>query len=159
MNLIKKFEHFIKEGAESTAIVGSGSAVGGGASGSFTSSSGQAVYGGDSGTAFATNSSAGMGAIHAAQPSSIPGDVANSKPGSGDIAKNHLGPFQKTPAKYGNKKKKNKNKRDRKYNKTGENIDRFYVTNYKESTSNGNIIQNWDVFTEAKLNEIIKKGI
>ncbi len=159
--MIKKFEDFLNEGGETTGVVGSGSAVGGGATGSFTSSAGQAVYGGDSGSAFATNSNtSGMGAMHSAQPSSTPGDVAGGTKGSGDIAKNHLGPFQKTPAKYGkNKKKKDKNKKDRAYDKAGEQMDKFYVTNYKESTSNGKIIQNWDVFTEAKLNDMIKKGI
>jgi len=74
----------------------------------------------------------GMGAIVSAQPSSIPGDVAGSTIGSGDISRTTLGPYSKTPQRNRKKKKKK-----------GENIDQFYVTKYSEKYSDGNIVQNW----------------
>lgn len=49
----------------------------------------------------------GMGAVVAAIPSGTPGDVAGSTPGSGDIGAT-LGTYSKSPAKWSNKKKKNK---------------------------------------------------
>lgn len=143
-----KYE-IITEDASTVATVGSGTAVGGGAVGSFTSSAGVAVYGGDSGTAFATNSNtSGMGDIVSAQPSSIPGDVAGSTKGSGDLGSQTLGTFTKEAARK-KKKKKKKDKRKRKYNKTGSNIDNFYVTKYTEKANHGGkMIMNWETFNE-----------
>jgi hypothetical protein len=147
--MIKKFNEYIKEGSETTGVVGSGTAVGGGAVGSFTSSMGQAVYGGDSGTAFATNSNtSGMGDIVSPQPSSTPGDVAGSTKGSGDIGQ-PIGTYSKLAAKKKKKKKKTKDKRKRKYNKTGSNIDNFYVTKYTEKVNyGGKMIMNWETFND-----------
>ena len=153
--MIKKFNDYIKEGSETTGVVGSGSNVGGGTEGSFTSSAGVSVYGGSSGTAFATNSnSSGMGDIVSAQPSSTPGSVwsADATKGSGDIGQG-LGTYTKLAAKK--KKKKKKDKRKRKYNKTGSNIDKFYVTKYTEKVNNnGKMIMNWETFNEE--NNLLK---
>lgn len=62
---------------------------------------------GDGGCAMATNaSSGGMGNVVAPTVSAIPGDVAGSIAGSGDIANGKpLGPFTKLPL---NKKKRKK---------------------------------------------------
>lgn len=156
--MIKKFDKFLENAGATTGVVGSGTAVGGGAGsgdmGSFTSASGQAVYGGDSGSAFATNSNtAGMGAIKSSQPSNIPGDVAGSTPGSGDIGGKPFGAFTKTPA--GRKRKKRKDKKNRDYTKAGEHIDNFYTTKYTESHTNGEMITSWEAFTEKKVYEEI----
>lgn len=122
-----------------SAVAGSGTAVGGGASGSFVSSMGTSVSGGDSGSAFATNSSiSGMGPIVSAQPSSTPGDVAGSTKGSGDIGQ-PLGVYGKGTASRRNKKK---TKRSKAINK----FDKLYTTNYSQSTSGGKIIQSWKTF-------------
>jgi hypothetical protein len=82
----------------------------------------------------------GAGPIISAQPSSIPGDVAGSKPGSCDLGQ-PIGVYTKQPAIRRKKKKDKESKR----NKV---IDNFYVTNYKES-HNGNIIQNWEAFGDT----------
>jgi len=136
-----------------TAVVGSGTAVGGGASGSYTSAMGSAVSGYDSGSSFSTGSgtssatlanTSGMGPIVSAQPSSKPGDVAGSKKGSGDIGSNG-GMYTKGKAGRTMKNKKNaKTKRTKAINK----IENLYTTNYKESSNNGRIIQSWKTFNE-----------
>lgn len=88
----------------------------------------------------------GMGAIVSAQPSSIPGDVAGSTKGSGDIGQ-PLGVYSKYPF----KKKNKKDKRDKPYHKIGAGIDNFYVTKYTETKNNGGrIIASWDAFTNTK---------
>lgn len=157
--MIKKFNNFLNEETDGStaASPGSGTAVGGGAGsgdiGSFTTSAGVSVYGGDSGSAFSTNSnSMGMGAIKSSQPSNIPGDVAGSTPGSGDIATT-IGVFSKMPGNIiSKKKKKRKNKKDREYTKKGEHIDSFYTTKYTENFENGHMITSWKVFTEKFIN-------
>lgn len=59
--------------------------------------------------AYATmGNSNGMGAVVAAQPSSTPGDVADSTPGSGDIGK-PLGTYSKSAPNLKKDKKKKKN--------------------------------------------------
>jgi len=132
-------------GASTTSTVGSGTAVGSGDMGSFTSAMGVSVSGGDSGTAFATNSNvAGMGPIVSPQPSSIPGDVRGGKKGSGDLG-SVGGVFTKQPAGGTKKKKKKKTKRAQ----IASNIDKFYVTNYKETTKDGKIIQSWKTFKDS----------
>jgi len=148
MKNIKNFIQFINEGdGSTTGTVGSGTAVGGGASGSFTTSAGVSISGGDSassgsvgssGTAYATlGNTSGMGPIRAAQPSGIPGDVAGSTKGSGDISKGFLGPFTKSGA---TKKKKT-------YAEKGAQIDKFYVSQYKEKANKGGrMISTWKTF-------------
>ena len=60
---------------------------------------------GDVGGGYATlGNTSGMGSIISAQPSSIPGDVAGSTMGSGDISRSFLGPYTKIP--YKNTKRK-----------------------------------------------------
>ena len=114
--MIKKFNDYIKEDAITTAVVGSGTAVGGG----------------DSGTSYATNSNtSGMGAIISPQPSNIPGDVAGSTKGSGDIAKS-IGTFTKTPSFKNIRKKRKEKKKDSYKNKT---IDELMVTSIKKFES------------------------
>lgn len=147
-----------------TAVMGSGTAVGGGASGSYTSAMGTSVSGGDSGSAFASNSSvSGMGPIVSAQPSNIPGDVAGSTKGSGDIG-SRGGMHTKGPA---GRTMKNKKKAKQKRTKAINKIDDLYTTNYKENNSNGRIIQSWKTFNEeytpiltktieSKLSDIMK---
>lgn len=131
-NILNRNEIIIEEGAESTGIVGSGTAVGGGAEGSFTSANGTSYSGWDSGSAFSTNSNVnGMGAIHSAQPSSVPGDVRGSTKGSGDIG-SRGGTFTKTSAASIHKKRK-KNRKNKKNIDAANKIDKLYVTNYKES--------------------------
>ena len=149
MGNIKKFEQFVNEELDgsTTASPGSGTAVGGGATGSFTSSAGQAVYGGDSGTAFATNSNTtGMGAIHSAQPSNTPGSVwgKDSISGSGDISKGKpLGPYTKKASILMNKRGKT---RKEKYTEIGANIDSLYKPKYTETQSKGKLITKWKMF-------------
>ena len=93
----------------------------------------------------------GMGAIVSAQPSSIPGDVAGSTKGSGDIG-HPLGIFTKQPAGQPIRRKKNKkDKRDKPYHKIGAGIDNFYVTKYTETKNNGGkIIASWKTFSDTK---------
>ena len=115
--------------------------------------------GGGGGVSSATlGNTGGMGAIVSAQPSSIPGDVAGSTKGSGDIGC-RLGTYTKQPAGIYPKQQKRKKKKKKETEKKGEGIDNFYVTNYKESTNNGNIIQSWKVFTEQKINESVELKI
>jgi hypothetical protein len=152
--MIKRFNEFINEeldggagGASTTSSPGSGTAVGSGDSGSFTSAMGVSVYGGDSGSAFATNSSvSGMGPIVSPQPSSIPGDVRGSTKGSGDIG-SAAGTYTKSSVDRNKKKKK---KKTSKRNDTAKKIDSLYVTNYSQSdTGKGKVIQNWKTFKES----------
>ena len=94
----------------------------------------------------------GMGAIVSAQPSSIPGDVAGSTKGSGDISGGrYLGPYAKAPV-DNRKKKKKKDKLARPYSKIGAGIDNFYVTKYAQGdpTTGGKVIQSWKTFTDTK---------
>ena len=114
-----------------------------------------APAGGSSGTAVGTlGNTSGMGGVVSAQPSSIPGDVAGSTKGSGDISQT-LGVYNKTPSKRLKKKKNKQDKKERSYNDIGANIDNFYVTKYAEgnTTGGGRLIQNWEAFTEDKINE------
>ena len=135
-----KVEYVKESDGSSVASVGSGTAVGGGAQGSFTSSMGVSYGGGDSGSAFATNSNvSGMGPIVSAQPSDIPGDVRGGTKGSGDIGQ-VLGTYGKQPA--GRNKKKKKNSKS----KVASDIDKLYTTKYTEKYSNGKIITNWNTF-------------
>lgn len=138
-NLLRSLNKMNESDGSSTAVAGSGTAVGG-ASGSFVSAMGTSVSGGDSGSAFATNSTiSGMGPIISAQPSSIPGDVAGSTIGSGDIG--YVGGvYSKTPA--GRKKNKKGKRRENAINK----LNKLYTTNYVQTTSGGKIIQNWKTF-------------
>ena len=114
---------------------------------------GGGTTGGGGGTAVATlGNTGGMGAIVSAQPSSIPGDIAGSTKGSGDIGR-PLGTFTKQPAGVfpKQKKKKKKDKESTLNNQRGANIDKFYSTNYRESISdNGKIIQSWKSFGDTK---------
>jgi hypothetical protein len=145
MKNIKNFEEFINEGAETTGTVGSGTAVSG-PSFSGTQLAGIPVTGGDSigGTSYSTlGNTSGMGTIHSAQPSSVPGDVAGSTKGSGDISKG-IGPYTKSQT----LNKRGKKRKD-KYTKIGANIDNFYRPKYTEkSNKSGKIISNWKVFTQ-----------
>lgn len=98
----------------------------------------------------------GMGAIVSAQPSSIPGDVQGSSKGSGDIGQ-PLGTFTKQPA-LSRKKRKKKDKESRPANQVGAGIDKFYVTNYKESNvSSSNLVQSWQAFTESQKDTLKEK--
>lgn len=101
---------------------------------------------GSGGVATATlGSTGGMGAVVSAQPSSIPGDVAGSTIGSGDIGR-VLGTYTQQPAGIQPKRKKEKRKKEKLYHKIGSGIDRFYTTKYVQSNSDGNIIQRWNTF-------------
>jgi hypothetical protein len=63
----------------------------------------------DGGTAMSTlSNTGGMGNIVAPQPSGIPGDVAGSTTGSGDIANNTFKPFFKGD--FSRRKRKRKKK-------------------------------------------------
>lgn len=131
----------VNEDASTTATVGSGTAVGGGATGSFVSAAGVSVSGGDSGTAFSTNSSStGMGAIVSAQPSLIPGDVAGSSNGSGDIGQG-LGTYTKLPSGGQNldKNKKKKKKIKRTPTEIATSINNLYTANYTSKISESKI--------------------
>ena len=113
-------------------------------------SAGSGDVGGGGGTSVGTlGNTGGMGAIISAQPSSIPGDVAGSTKGSGDIG-HTLGTYSKQPAGIFKKKNK-KDKRDKPYHKIGAGIDNFYVTKYTETKNNGGkIIASWKTFTDTK---------
>lgn len=140
-NVLKELNKLNESDGSTSAVAGSGGAVGGGATGSFVSAMGTSVSGGDSGSAFATNSTiSGMGPIISAQPSSIPGDVAGSTKGSGDIGQ-VLGVYTKTAA-----GRKNRNKKSKKRQNAIKKLDNLYTTNYAQSTSSGKIIQNWKTF-------------
>jgi hypothetical protein len=65
--------------------------------------------GGGGGSAYATNGMSGMGPISSPQPSSIPGDVAGSTKGSGDVSAT-LGSFSKNAPNTIERKKKKKKK-------------------------------------------------
>jgi hypothetical protein len=116
MTIIKKFTDFLNEDGSTTANIGSGIAVAGGATGNFASANGTSVNGGDSGTAFSTNSNGnGMGAIRSPQPSSTPGQVwgGDGKDGSGDIGAVLNGTYGKQAAyKRGNNLKRTKKQKD-----------------------------------------------
>lgn len=153
-NVLKETSGLNESDGSTSAVVGSGTAVSGGATGSFVSAMGTSVSGGDSGSSFATNSTiSGMGPIISAQPSSIPGDVAGSTKGSGDIGQ-VLGVYSKTPAV---KKRKKNNRRKNAINK----IDNLYTTKYVQSGSGGRIIQNWKTFNESMFgnNERLKPNV
>jgi hypothetical protein len=136
MKPIKKFIEYIKEDSATTGVVGSVVVVGGGATGNFTSAAGTSVSGGDSGSAFNTNSSSnGMGAIKSSQPSSIPGDVAGSTKGSGDIG-SVLGTFTKQPAGGVDKKRKKKGE------KVENQIKNMYVVKFSEFDGVKNVKEN-----------------
>ena len=140
-NVLKELNKLNESDGSTSAVAGSGGAVGGGATGSFVSAMGTSVSGGDSGSAFATNSTiSGMGPIISAQPSSIPGDVAGSTKGSGDIGQ-VLSVYSKIPA-----GRKNRNKKSKKRQNAIKKLDNLYTTNYAQSTSSGKIIQNWKTF-------------
>jgi hypothetical protein len=127
--MIKKFNDYIKEDSSTTPVVGSGQAVGGGATGTFTSAAGTSVSGGDSGTAFSTNSNSnGMGAIVSPQPSSIPGDVRGGTEGSGDIGY-PIGNYSKH---YPNYKRKKKKKKDTTKSKKAEKIDKLTIQKFSD---------------------------
>jgi len=154
MKNIKKFKQFINEETDgsTTGVVGSGTAVGGGAEGSFVSSAGVSVGGGDSASSFNVGSSgnayaslgniSGMGNVVSPQPSNIPGDVAGSTKGSGDISKGTM-TYSKIAAGKNKKKKKKKS-----YAEKASRIDKLYVTKYTESYKDGKIITSWKTFNE-----------
>jgi hypothetical protein len=154
MKNIQNFEQFINEEMDgsTTGVVGSGTAVGGGAEGSFVPSAGVSVGGGDSASSFNVGSSgsaygslsniSGMGAVKSAQPSSIPGDIAGSTKGSGDISKGTMTYTKKAAGRKNKKKKKND------YSEKASKIDKLYVTKYTESYKDGKIITNWKTFNE-----------
>jgi hypothetical protein len=127
----------INENSATTGVVGSGGAVGGGATGNFTSAAGISVSGGDSGTAFSTNSVNGMGAIKSSQPSSIPGQVwgGDGVDGSGDIG-SVLGTYTKQPA--GGVDKKRKKKGEEVENK----IKNMYIVKFSEFDGVKNVKEN-----------------
>lgn len=138
--MVKKFLEYIKEDSATTAVAGSGTAVGGGATGSFTTASGTAISGGDSGTAFATNSNTGsMGAIVSAQPSPIPGDVAGSQKGGGDIG-HVLGTYGKYSA-YSRKKKGKKTTEPEPIDVNSE-IKNLYIVKFNQFDGVKNIKEN-----------------
>lgn len=141
--MIKKYEEFINEDASTVANVGSGTAVSSSSNGSFVSAAGTSYGGGDSGSSFATNSSvSGMGPIYSAQPSSIPGDVAGSTPGSGDIG-TVLKPFTKAGITMNKLKKKRKKKSNRK--EAIDKYDNLYIH------KNENKILDFETFNEQKI--------
>ena len=107
---------------------------------------GASIDGGGGVSSATLGNTGGMGAIVSAQPSSIPGDVAGSTKGSGDIARNHLGPYTKIPM----KKKRKKDKLSRPYSKIGAGIDNFYVSKYVQDTKDGKVIQSWKTYTDTK---------
>jgi hypothetical protein len=141
--MIKKFIEYIKESdGSTTSTPGSGTAVSGGASGSYVNAAGSSNSGGDSGSAMSTNSNTqGMGAIKSAQPSSTPGSVwgADSVNGSGDIAAGG-NVYTKTPAKYKNKK----DKKNKKKYRIGAGIDDLYV-----DTNQSKVITKFSVFNDS----------
>lgn len=77
------------------------------------------------GTAYTTlGNSSGMGDVVAPQPSSIPGDVAGSTPGSGDLPA-----YDKKTKKPKNSKKSNKKKR---HTGTDESKENMYITYFED---------------------------
>lgn len=147
--LVKEYKHINEDaGGATTAVAGSGTAVGGGASGSFVSAAGQSVSGGDSGSSFSTNSNtSGMGAIVSAQPSSIPGDVAGSTIGSGDIG-SRGGTFTKLAGSTSRKKKKDKRKR--KTAKKAKTIDKLFAPNYTSKISENTVVKKFSDFDDIE---------
>jgi hypothetical protein len=94
------------------------------------------------GVAYATASNTGgMGAVVAPQPSSIPGDVAGSTKGSGDLPAYDMGKKFDFPYK-GKKKGKKKKKKD--HSELGEDYRNMYVTKFS----------NWKYYPEKKMNEM-----
>ena len=160
MKNIKNFKQFIineETDGSTTGTVGSGTAVGGGAEGNFVSSAGVSVGGGDSASSFNVGSSgsaygslgsiSGMGDVVSPQPSDIPGSVAGSTKGSGDISKGGM-TYSKIAA--GRKKKKKKSDYSEKITR----LDKLYVTNYKEGyDKNGNLQTSWKTFNENIQND------
>ena len=123
---IKRFKDIIKEDAATTAVAGSGTAVDGGATSSFTTANGIAVSGGSTGTSFSTGSNTqGMGDVISSQPSDTPGDVAGSSKGSGDIGVN-LGTYTKKPPKTKKKKK------DKKVNDSINAVENTYIRSFSD---------------------------
>lgn len=135
--MVKTFKDYIAEDASTTATVGSGTAVGGGAAGSFTSAAGTAVSGADSASSYSTNSNSGMGAIKSAQPSPTPGDVQGSIAGSGDIGTT-LGTYTKQPA-FFKKKGKKSNKGEE---ATATRLNNLYVIKFADFDGAKNIKEN-----------------
>lgn len=90
----------------------------------------------------------GMGAVTAPIPSSTPGDVAGSTPGSGDLPAHDMGksfksfPYEKKKDKKKKDKKKDKKKKKRKVEK----FESMYITKYTD----------WDYPKESKINEDIE---
>ena len=101
------------------------------------------IEGDGGGVAYATaGSSAGMGAIVAPQPSSIPGDVAGSTIGSGDRAAYDMGShfgFNKddNPLKKKKKKKKSKKSTKTRHMSTESSKEEMYVTSFTDWLNNG----------------------
>ena len=102
------------------------------------------IEGDGGGVAYATaGNSAGMGAIVAPQPSSIPGDVAGSTIGSGDRAAYDMGthfgfnkddnPMKKKRKKKTNKKKNIKNR----HMSTESSKEEMYITSFTDWLNNG----------------------
>lgn len=149
-------DYILNEGSETSPSAGSGTAVGGGYTGSFTSAMGVSVNGGTSGTAFSTNSNtSGMGSIVSPQPSSTPGAVwaADSKKGSGDVSKS-LGPFTKLEPK--GEKKRKKSKRNRKYSKRGRTLDQYTAVKFTEKTKNEKMIIKFNDYLVNETNNETK---
>jgi hypothetical protein len=131
-----KSDKKVNEDSSTTATMGGGTSASGGAIGSFTSAAGVNIGGGSSGTAFNTNSSMnGMGVIKSSQPSEIPGDVAGSTIGSGDIG-SVLGTFTKQPAGGVDKKRKKKGE------KVENQIKNMYVVKFSEFDGVKNVKEN-----------------
>jgi hypothetical protein len=101
MKNIISYNNFLREGTETTQVVGSGTKVGGGAVGKYTKSAGQAVGGGDSPSSFSSNSNSTKFEME------IP------------VGPHHI--FDERT-----KRKKKKDKTERIYNKKGEIIDNLY---------------------------------
>jgi len=80
----------------------------------------------------------GMGTVVAPQPSSIPGDVAGSTKGSGDLPDYSMG--NKFDIPYKKKKKKKSKKKKNKQDKLGEDYTNMYVTKFSE----------WEHYPEKK---------
>lgn len=133
---VKKDKKINEDSATTGVGAGTGTAASGGAVGSFTSAAGMNIGGGSSGSAFNTNSSSnGMGAIKSSQPSPIPGDVAGSTKGSGDIG-SVLGTFTKQPAGGADKKRKKKGE------KVENQIKNMYVVKFSEFDGVKNVKEN-----------------
>jgi len=148
MKKIKGFYEFITEETDgsTSASPGSGTAVGGGAEGSFVPSAGVSIGGGDSASSFNVGSSgnaygslsniSGMGGVVSPQPSNKPGDVAGSTKGSGDISK---GGMTFTKQFINRKKRKHtKDKKERNYFIKATKIDDLKNIHSFKSFSGGN---------------------